>query len=182
MASEIGPGTLLSFVCFQDLPPQQAAVALEEFEPIYLKPGQVLCKERDTENSAFLLVSGYADVTKAVPGEADHRLATLSPGAIFGEVALLTNAARSASVIARTEAEVLRISRAAYEKGLAHEQAWALKFLEGAAQVLARRLVAANNQLIGVVVDLREWEAQGHGPDHREIEELRRELFEHWAL
>jgi CRP/FNR family transcriptional regulator, cyclic AMP receptor protein len=182
MVNDLDPTVLTSFPCFQELTPQQAAVALQHFEIVRLTPGQVLCKERERGDAAYMLISGYVDVTKSVPREDDHRLATLTPGAIFGEVSLLTGDPRTASVIARTEAEVLRIPHAAYRQGLAHEEPWALAYLSASAVVLARRLTAVNNQLISVVVDLREWEAQGAGPDHREIEELRKELFEHWAL
>lgn len=182
MPGEIDMERVCDLAPFKDLSPLELAAALDRFELVEFKTGQVIFKERDSGEAAYVLLKGYVDIMLSVPDEEDHRLAALTPGSIFGEVSLLTDEARTASVVSRTAAEAVKIPAEVFRDGLAKREAWTFYFLHAAAQELARRLTAVDHQLVGLVVDLREWEAQGAGPDAREIEELRRELFEHWAV
>src|SRR5262249_36266763 len=62
----------------------------------------------------------------SVAVELDHhderlRLTTLGPGDYFGEIALVTGAARTADVVALTPASLLRLDRATYARYLSEE-------------------------------------------------------------
>jgi CRP-like cAMP-binding protein len=71
------------------------------------EPGATIVEEGATgASSLWLVLEGEVDVV--VGGEV-HR--TLGPGTHFGEMALLTEAPRSADVVARTETMALEFSR-----------------------------------------------------------------------
>lgn len=69
--------------------------------------GERIVEQGTTDiRSLWLLLEGEVDVVVG-----DTVLQTLTPGSHFGEMALLTDAPRSADVVARTEATVLELSR-----------------------------------------------------------------------
>ncbi len=67
--------------------------------------------EKTPADMAYVLLDGQVDVRK--DGES---VATLEPGAIFGEIALLEHSLRSASVFALTPITVLRIDAPSLQK------------------------------------------------------------------
>jgi len=72
--------------------------------------GQMICREGDPSNSIFVLCRGVA--TAFVTSVTSSRVATvarLHAGDIIGEVGFITNLPRSASVMARSDAELLEI-------------------------------------------------------------------------
>jgi glutaminase len=64
--------------------------------------GAVLIKAGDRARNLMLLQSGRASVYLELPGDARKRLATFCPGMIFGELALIDDSPRSATVVADT--------------------------------------------------------------------------------
>lgn len=77
--------------------------------------GEVALKEGDTGDSIFVIMSGSANVLSSIIGET-VRLATLSGGDVFGEVAFLTGRPRTASVVAEGPLEVVEIGRELLEE------------------------------------------------------------------
>ena len=67
--------------------------------------------ENTPADMAYVLLAGEAEVRK--DGET---VATLAPGSIFGEIALLEHSLRSASVLASTAITVLRLDAASLQK------------------------------------------------------------------
>ena len=86
--------------------------------------GDVIIKEGTEGNELYILIEGQVDVTL----EGEH-LVTLGPGAHFGELALIDNTTRSASVSARTEATLLTIVRADFNRLIYEDQVLAVKLL-----------------------------------------------------
>jgi eukaryotic-like serine/threonine-protein kinase len=82
------------------------------------EPGEVLMREGETAGEAYILLEGECDVFKATAGGQTH-LRRMGPGEVFGEIAILTQRPRSATVIAATRATVLVITRETLERELA---------------------------------------------------------------
>lgn len=93
--------------------------------------GEVIVREGDTGRACFVIASGEAAVTLS-----GDELATLGPGSVFGEMALLDHRPRSATVTALTAMTLLVISPVAFTSMLAEHGTVARQVLEG----LARRL------------------------------------------
>ena len=74
-------------------------------------PGGVVVREGDPGASLFIVITGLLDASLHGQGAAMRVVGRLAPGDVFGEMSLLTGAARSATVIARTETTLLEIGK-----------------------------------------------------------------------
>lgn len=73
-----------------------------------LGPGEVLMEEGSPGDAFYLLVQGLLHVDGKDLLDAPRRVATVEPGTVLGEIAVLTREPRTATVTAETEAQVLR--------------------------------------------------------------------------
>lgn len=64
---------------------------------------EFICLEKEKGNTAYLLLQGLAEVICASFEDINHKVAVLKPGAIFGEMSLLEDKVRNASVQAKTD-------------------------------------------------------------------------------
>jgi CRP-like cAMP-binding protein len=74
----------------------------QNLEAEVAKPGKVFCQEGEVGRECFLIVNGKASVKRN-----NRKVATLEAGDIFGELSLLDQSLRSATVTAETDVEVL---------------------------------------------------------------------------
>ena len=77
--------------------------------------GEPVLKEGETGDSFFMLADGMVEVSKKLNGS-DTVLAHLHQGAVFGEMALVSNAPRAATVTAMEDVDLLELSRAELEQ------------------------------------------------------------------
>jgi CRP-like cAMP-binding protein len=94
---------------FADLESEAFVDLVERISLREFTEGQRVVREGEPGDSVFVIVSGRMRVMKE--SEPPKQLATLQGGALFGELALLTGAPRSASVYAAADVEVFEISR-----------------------------------------------------------------------
>ena len=78
---------------------------------IRLLPNEFLFNQGDEGNCAFLINQGNLDVI--VDGK---KVENLYEGELFGEMALVLNQKRSASVIAKSSTELIEITKASFEE------------------------------------------------------------------
>lgn len=91
---------------------------VDQFQARTFVPGDVLLREGDTGEAAYLIESGHVEISKMVDGRRVV-LNTLGPGAIVGEMALIDRAPRSATVTAAGKTVALVIDRKVFDKVLA---------------------------------------------------------------
>jgi len=103
-------------------------------------------------NDIFFIEAGHASVAVAPEGRAPVRLATVGPGSIVGEIAFYLGETRSASVVAEEDMIVWRLSRASVQRLQAEMPEVALRFHEGIAAMLAKRLTRTNH-LVRLLAD-----------------------------
>ena len=97
-------------------------------------PGDVIIESGSVGRDLYALVRGDVEVTTD-----DGHVSRLSEGTVFGELAILDPAPRSATVVAVTDVELLVVSRATL-LALADRRPTVMSEI---ARVLARRLRAA---------------------------------------
>jgi hypothetical protein len=87
---------------------------LSAFERQFHTAGEVIVRGGDPGDAMFVIVDGTASV-RAGSEPTGKTLATLGSGEVFGELALLLNQPRSATVVAETELDLMVLSRATFE-------------------------------------------------------------------
>jgi CRP-like cAMP-binding protein len=76
--------------------------------------GSTVLQQEDRGTTAFVIISGSADVLLESEDGRQFIVARLGPGDHFGEMALLDGEPRSATVVATTDAELLVLTREAF--------------------------------------------------------------------
>jgi CRP-like cAMP-binding protein len=102
---------------FARLNPESRAAIAEAMEWVECARGAEVTREDDPGDDFFLIVDGELEVRKRLP--AKRRSATigwLGPGDCFGEIALLENTTRTATLIASRPTRLLRLGRADFER------------------------------------------------------------------
>ena len=101
--------------------------------------GELIVEEGRTGNGLYVVLSGSVEVVQGVSGTRPQRLRVLGPGEPFGEIALLGEWRRSASVRALDDVECIGMDRWAFLAHLKTDPALAIRLL----QMLAGRLAMA---------------------------------------
>lgn len=97
--------------CFAGLSTAQLWELLERGEWVSFAPGERIMREGDFGDSFYAISSGQIDIVK------DERLVTtIGRGSYFGEVALLMEVPRTATVIARTPVRAFRLDREGFDR------------------------------------------------------------------
>jgi CRP-like cAMP-binding protein len=99
--------------------------------------------EGDTSDAIFVVVKGRVKIVTTSTDGKEFILTVLGAGQIFGEMALLEAASRSASVITVTAVEVLMISRSDFDHLLNSNPGISRKLMA----ILSRRLRRANSKM-----------------------------------
>src|SRR5512142_1949100 len=87
----------------------------------------VIVKEGGFADAAYLVVSGRVAVRRKDPvSGVEFLLSELGPGQMFGEMALLTNRPRTASVVALEATACAMLTRAAFEQVMRAQPEFAL--------------------------------------------------------
>jgi CRP/FNR family cyclic AMP-dependent transcriptional regulator len=90
---------------FENVPKKELASISKSFRERTFAAGDVIAEEGKSGIGFFIIESGTA---KAMRG--DTEIVTLGPGSAFGEIALIDDGPRSASVIAESELQCWGIS------------------------------------------------------------------------
>jgi len=102
-----------------------------EADVVEFEPGRAIVEEGQAGEALFVVLSGSARVVRD-----RKKLATLIPGDFFGELSALDGGPRTASVVAETPVEVLRVFRHTLRRMVSEEPGLVFGLLEG----LARRM------------------------------------------
>jgi CRP-like cAMP-binding protein len=94
---------------FAGLPREALESLVEQLQLVELPSGDVLFKEGDAGDALYVIVEGEVSVSAEGPPRVE--MARLGPGSFIGEVALMTDQPRSATVSATVDSELLRIDR-----------------------------------------------------------------------
>ncbi|HVO09119.1 MAG TPA: mechanosensitive ion channel family protein [Vicinamibacteria bacterium] len=98
-------------------------------------PNEVLTHQGAAGHWLYLVVDGEASARVAADGSLEKEVARLHPGDFFGEMALLTGAPRTATVVAVTPVEAYRLDAEAFRE-IIHRRP---SIAEPVAEILARR-------------------------------------------
>jgi len=102
--------------------------------------GGLIFEEGTPGDTLFLLAAGRVRIEKRVEAAGFAELAVLSPGDVFGEMALIERLPHSARAVAHTETTLFVLGGAAAERWLASDAKMAVGFVVELLRVLSQRL------------------------------------------
>src|SRR5207248_6587877 len=114
------------------------------------RPGDVLFKQGDPGDAAYVVLSGTADILVSA-GDGDIKVASIETNSIVGEIAILCDVARTATVRASAPLETLRIKKDHFIRLLAEFPEMAVEIM----RVLADRLSRTTAELSEARSELR---------------------------
>lgn len=113
---------------FNGLSDQELQQLMDNAKPVSLRAGEILIKQGDPGDSAFVVVKGEFEIQKQ-SGQSLIKIDVRNPGDVVGEMALLSRGPRNATVISKTDSETLCISQEAFENLLASSSSASLAVL-----------------------------------------------------
>lgn len=113
---------------FAALPPEVLEAAVAEVDVQTVGAGEWLFRQGDQDESLFVVLSGRLDVVVETPPP--YRVVrTVGQGAVLGELAMVTESPRSASLRARRDSTLIELRRDQFAAMLTNEPPFALALL-----------------------------------------------------
>ena len=135
------PQTVAEFLChvpvFADLSPEMREEIATIAQSLRLERGSWLFRQGEEADGVYVVRLGHLEVIQE--GEEPETINTLTRGAVLGELALLSESQRSASVRALRDSELLKIDKDAFQALLRSEPELALSLT----RVLSAQLQAS---------------------------------------
>jgi CRP/FNR family transcriptional regulator, cyclic AMP receptor protein len=101
---------LRSIPLFAKIDPSKLKLLAFTSERLRFMAGDELCHQGDVGDAAYIILEGEADVLVDTPDGA-LRVATVGRNDIIGEIAIICDVPRTATVAARDDVETLKISK-----------------------------------------------------------------------
>lgn len=133
---------LRSVPLFAGIEPSRLKLIAFTSDSVAYRSGDVLCRQGQIGDAAFVLVDGQADVSIATE-TGDFVVATLGRGDIVGEVSILCDTPRIATVTARGDLAALRVRKEPFLHLIRQFPEIAAQIMRG----LAERLTHTNEEL-----------------------------------
>lgn len=112
-----------------------------------LKPGETLINQWDKAESVYFVESGALEVlTKKGPEEYEV-VATLKRGRSIGEMCLIDNFPRAATVLSKSETVVVVFAQSDFERLMSDHVELGILILKGLARLLAQNLRKTSSRL-----------------------------------
>lgn len=102
-----------------DLPRKDLEALRALMTEVSFEPGDLVMQEQTAGREAFLIIDGNVTVTRGT-----KKLAELGPGNLVGEMALIVDEPRSATVTAKGRVRAYAIPRAKFAKVLDRPSVW----------------------------------------------------------
>ncbi len=115
-------------------------------EEIY-KTGATVFAEATPGDKFYLIVDGAVRISRIVPGMGEEALAVLKAGNYFGEMSLIDDAPRSATVMCHEKVRLFVINRRDLEDLLFVDRDLAYELLWNWVRTLSRRLRGMNDKM-----------------------------------
>jgi CRP-like cAMP-binding protein len=128
---------------------QMNAVEIDTVSSLFkerkLEKGKTVFVEQMPGESLYLISEGSVRITKLIAEGDEKTLVTLSPGDVFGEMAILDGSSRSATARVETDTVLLSVSKSDFEKLCKSHPGVALKIMRNIICVFSKRIRENND-------------------------------------
>lgn len=171
----IDPADARTFPAFAQLDDRSVDDLRARLRTIRLRPGETLFRQGETDASLYLLIEGSVDIVEA-PDDG-RPVATRRARTVIGELGLLLNVPRTATVVASTDAVCWELTQQTFHSAIERSEPWAARLALAIASELAGRFVDVSAELTRLDAD-----AGGPVPKPAELAQLRTRLLAEWAF
>jgi uncharacterized protein YhbP (UPF0306 family) len=98
-----------AYSVFEDLPTQQVDSIVASLHVTQAQEGEVIARQGGPADKFFIVADGEVEIERS--GEGDRNVATLGPGQFFGEISILRDTPREATVKATKPTTLLAMER-----------------------------------------------------------------------
>ena len=145
---------LLALPIFQGIGPDDLRALEPHFKVMDLRAGETLFREGSLGNYLCFVASGGLDVLKSVESGSDVVLSTIREGRSIGEMSIVDEFPRSATVKARTDVTLVILTRADFERISAERPDLGFQILKGLARLLSMNLRKTSARLADYMLPL----------------------------
>ncbi|MBK6744773.1 MAG: SLC26A/SulP transporter family protein [Hydrogenophilales bacterium] len=150
-------GRTLKLDALVGLDDAQIGTFLDYTDEVVLANGDVLFRRDDPGDAMYILLAGQIEIRVPVKGGGSRRLIALRAGTLFGEMAILRGAPRSADAVATAgHTELLRLAQEALWRLHREHPDIALSLMRNIGVQLAARLASSTEALRYALVSSRE--------------------------
>lgn len=135
MTLDVEVDALKQVPLFRGIDPAKLKLLAYISERVAFRPGEHLCEQGEKGDSAYILLSGEADIVVATP-TGNQAVARVRKFDIVGEISILIDVPRTASVVAASDVTTLAVSKENFIRLLLQFPEMALEVT----RVLAQRL------------------------------------------
>ena len=141
----IDPSKFKSCGFLQSFSPDELAFILEISSEENYPAGSTIFREGDTNSDLFLLIKGEADVDINVPTEdTEVNIHVVPEGSVFGHFSFIDRQPRSATIKAKSDIRVLRISRKDFDVFKLKQPFLALHLIEALTSTISQAIRGEN--------------------------------------
>jgi CRP-like cAMP-binding protein len=138
---------LIDIPLFDELKSNELKVVARQMNHIELQRNDFLFKEGDKGSYMCFVVEGILDVIKQTASHSEVTISSLTRGRSIGEMSVIDNFPRSASVKARTAASLLVLTQRAFDDLLEKQPQIGIKILKALGRLLSMNLRKTSSQL-----------------------------------
>ncbi|MBU1170803.1 MAG: cyclic nucleotide-binding domain-containing protein [Proteobacteria bacterium] len=138
---------LITMSLFDELSPIELGITSDYMNFFEFEQGKVLFKEGDPGDYICFVVEGAVDILKQSATGQRAVIATLTRGSTIGEMSIIDNIARSATVRARKHSTLVLLSRKGFNTILDQHPKIGIKILKGIARLLSLNMRRTSSHL-----------------------------------
>ncbi len=134
---------------FQNLSPEEIELIAEKSYALKFDKSEIIIKEGEIGDCCYILYSGTVKVLKETFAKEQYAVAQIDAegNAFFGEMALIDNDARTATIMAVTEVVTLILDSSSFEELANKNYKIGYLILKAVAKKLTERLKTANSDI-----------------------------------
>lgn len=145
---------LINIPMFDTLKGEELRIVTRHMNLVDLKQGEIVFREGDKGDYVCFVAEGTLDVLKKTEKGDYVVLASLPKGRSIGEMAVIDDFPRSATVRARTEATLLTLNRKGFDLIMEKHSDVGVKILKGISRLLSQNLRKTSSRLVDYLLPL----------------------------
>ncbi len=154
---EVNPVDVLKKIyVFEELKDEQLEKIVKLLKPVKAKEGKTIIKENTKGDDIFIILDGQVRVSRFINGK-EEAITFLNPGDMFGEMAVLGNQERSATVIAHTDIVMFKFKGKEFKALLDENIEIGFHVYRKMARTLAKRLKELDKRYHDILALVSMW-------------------------